>query len=279
MSFDDYLKNPHSKKIVIVEIDAPLKAEAWINYLPGIWFYKLTPGRKLVVDDLGNEGYWQGQNEEYFNVQSFNVSGELYSEVFSINDVKTTNKSWFYDSSTTEFYVHFDLFNPPEYFVYVALGVAIGFTDKADQISDNYFEDVYYNALIKSVPSISKKKDPLFFGIVEFSGGSVSFKNNSGYFDNFANLDLYGQPVRIFLTFEGLPYSEALKVFTGKVGPFSHDSDVFTLKIEDIRKFLSRSLPVNEFNLTDYPDIDDSLIGTPIPIYFHSHIKAPTYKI
>jgi hypothetical protein len=37
-----------------------------------------------------------------------------------------------------------------------------------------------------SIPNISKKRDPLFWGKLLFDGGSVSLINNDSHFDMFA---------------------------------------------------------------------------------------------
>ncbi len=277
MTSAQYLELPQSKKIILFEVDAPLAA-TWINYQPGIWFTTITPGTALVYDDRGNSGYWGSQNAQYYNIGSLNVGGELYSEVGDIVTCISTEKSWHYDPDTTKMYIHFEDWLIPESFVVVAPGAVIGFTDQIDNTTNNYYEDVYYEPIIKSVPKLSKAKDSLFFGILRYQGGTVSLDNTGGYFDDFAKLDLYGQPARIFLTFEGLDYSSAELIYSGRVADFSHDFNTFQLNVADKRKLLSRKYPVNVFDSTTYPDMDEKLIGLPVPIAFGTVIKAPAYR-
>ena len=277
MTFNEYLAIPQSKKITLVEIDSPLSA-TWINYQPGIWFTTLTPGKELVVDDRGNTGYWGTQNTYVYNINSLNVAGTLYSEVTSIALCISTNKSWYYNSTNTRMYIHFDAWSIPEQYSPVAPGAVIGFTKGEDKTNNNYFEDIYYEPLVNSVPNLKKQKDSLFFGLLQYSGGSVTFDNTGGYFDDFSTRDLYGQPIRILLSFEGLDYSDALLVFSGKVEDYAQDFTSFKLKIADTRKLLSRKLPINVFDSTTYPSMDSKLIGLPIPIAFGTVIKAPAYR-
>jgi len=264
MTFNTELQKPSSTKITIVEIDSPLSV-TWINYQPGIWQTTLSPGSQLVADDNGNTGYWGGRNSQYYNIGSLNIGGEIYTEVTSSSLVISTEKSWFYDTDTTIIYVRFDSWNPPAYYATKAPGAVIGFTYGID--GNNYFEDVEYIPSVKSIPNLSKKKDSLFFGLLQYQGGSISFKNEDGYFDDFATRDLYGQPVRIRLSFAGLPYNESLLVYSGRVEDFTHDFNTFKLQIADVRKLLSRKLPFN--NLSD---------GTPKPLIFGSVINVPAYK-
>ncbi len=276
-TFNELIDKPSSKKITLVEIDNPITA-TWVNYQAGIWYTRLSPNGNRLTDVNGDVGFWGTENYEYYNIQSLNVQGELYPEVASLALCISTDKSWYYDTSTTDMYIHFDSFNPPEVYQIIAAGAAIGFTNQIDNTTNNYFEDVYYEPLLKSLPNLSKKKDSIFFGILQYQGGTLSFDNTGGYFDDFATRDLYGQPARIKLSFEGLDYSEAVTVYTGRVEDFTHDFTSFKLKVADTRKLLSRSLPVNTLSLTDYPDMDSDLDGTPIPIAFGSIIKAPAYK-
>jgi hypothetical protein len=277
MTYDGMLDKPQSKKITLVEIDSPIYP-TWVNYSPGIWQTLLTPGIKEYTDDYGNSYYWGDKNNAYYNIQSLNVAGDLYNEVFSITDCHDTNKSWYYDKDTTILYIHLESWNPPEYFTTVAPGAAIGFTNQIDNTCNNYFEDVYYEALIESIPNMSKSKDNLFFGLIEFEGGTISFNNTGGYFDDFASRDLYGQPVRLYMSFEGLDISEREIIYTGKVEDFTFDFSTFKLVVADARKTLTRSLPVNTLSVDDYPDMDEDLEDTPIPIAFGSVTGGLAYR-
>jgi hypothetical protein len=279
MTFLDYIDKPQSKKISIVEIDVPISDYLWINYQSGIFYTMLTPTSNTFLDDYGVAQYWNGQNDEYYNIQSLNIDGTLYSEVANIATCISTEKSWFYDTDTTEFYIHFEGHNPPWFYGRIALGAAIGFTNQIDTTCNNYFEDIYYEPLIESIPNLSKKKDPLFFGVIQYQGGSISFNNTSGYFDDFATRDLYGQPIRIKLSFEGLDFDEQLLVYSGRVEGFSHDFNTFKLTVADLRKLLSRKLPINTLSLTAYPDMDSKLDGTPIPIAFGDVINGEAYLV
>jgi len=240
MSYTDLVEKPQSKKLTVVEIDSPLTV-TWLNLQPGIWYAFLTPGTQTFEDDFGNTGFWGPASGQYYNIQSLNVNGTLYA-----------------------------ITSP---------GAAIGFTFQKDDTSNNYFEDIHYEPSVISIPNLSKKKDPLFFGVIQYQGGTITFNNEDGYFDDFATRDLYGQPVRIKYTFEGLDISQQKTVYTGRVEDFSHDLTTFKLRVADLRKLLSRKLPINTLSLTDYPDMDSKLDGTPIPIAYGTIINSIAYKV
>ena len=277
-TLQDFIDKPQSKKITIVEVDTPLEA-VWINYEPGVWFTRISPGSQDIEDDNGNFAYWQGRNDEYFNIQSLNVGGEQYNEVGSIALVVSTEKSWYYDTATTDMYIRFEDWNPPNIYSTIAPGAAIGFTFQKDDTTNNYFEDISYSAIVESIPNISKKKDALFFGVLQYGGGSVTFDNTGGDLDDFPSQNLYNQPIRQKYTFEGLDISEQYTAYTGRLGALTPGFTSFKMQIDDLRSSLTRKLPVNELLLTDYPDMDDKLDGTPIPIAWGSIINAPAYKV
>lgn len=277
MTFNQFLAKPSSKKITLVEIDTPL-IESWQNFEPGIWFIWLTPGKATELDDDNNLIHWGSDNETYYNIGSLNVDGEIYTEVSDLATVRTTNKSWFYDTDTTYIYLHIDGFDPPESVSIKAPGAILGFTNQIDNILNNYFEDVYYEPLLTGIPNLSKKKDSLFFGILQYQGGTLTFNNASGHFDDFAQRDLYAQPIRIRLSFEGLPFADSKLVYSGRVEDFSHDLTNFKLVIADIRKLFTRKLPINILSVDNFPSLDSKLEGTPIPITFGPIIKGPAYK-
>ena len=276
-TFADYIDKPQSKKITIVEMDVPLTV-TWINYQPGIWVATMYSDTINVTDDNGNTGYYTYHVDSVPNINSLNVNGTLYSEQTSLANCISTEKSWYYDTSEHKVYAHFEDWHTPDYYNTVAPGAVLGFTNQVDTTCNNYFEDIYYEPRVTSIPNMTKKKDSLFFGILQYQGGTISFDNIDGYFDDFAQRDLYGQPVRIYLSFEGLAYSEAKKVYTGKVKDFVQDFASFQVQVMDKREFLSRKLPVNVFNSTDYPSMDSKLLGIPIPIIFGSVIGVPAYR-
>jgi hypothetical protein len=282
VAFNDFLVLPQSKKITQVEIDTPLTV-TWINKQPGIWESTLITSNTVTGSD-GLIGYYYGRNNTYFNIESFFVDGELYNEVASLVLCISTNKSWFYDTSTTKIYVHLDSWKKPIEFFIVSPGAVIGFTNQIDNTTKNYFENVYYEPLLESIPNLTKRKDSLFFGILQYPSGTVSLDNTpdprtgDGYFDNFAQRDLYGQPIRTRLSFEGLAYANSQLVYSGRVEDFANDFTSFKLIIADIRKLFSRQLPVNTFTASAYPNMDPDLLGTPIPIAFGPIIKAPAYQ-
>jgi hypothetical protein len=262
-------------------MDTPL-SRTWINYAPGRWVFIVTPGSQDVPDDAGNIGYYGERNDTYYNIQSVVVDGDLLPEFTTFVSWEATSEGWFYDTTTTKLYIVLENYDPPRSFINVAPGAAVGFSYLVDD--EAYYQNVFYEPRLFDVPNISKAKDPNFYGILQYQTPSFTFNNEDGYFDTFNQLDLYNQPYRIFFTFDGEPYSEALQVYQGRIKEFASDQLTFTMIGRDPRENFSRQLPINTFSNSDsslpfyFSTLVDDLDDIPVPIIFGPVIQAPAYQ-
>lgn len=283
MSFYEQSKKSDSVKIVIIELDIPLSNRNH-NVESGIWGFNPSPGSQDVVDDFGNVGFYGDRNDEYKNIQSLNVAGEQYPEFASLALLRAATKGWFYDSTIPFINIKLESWNPPEYYIVVAPGAADGYTYGSDRTAKNYYEDIHYPSLLISAPSLAKKKDPLYYGIIQYQAPVFTFLNLNGHFDKYSQKQLYRQPYRVFLTFQGEPYSEALKAYQGRIKEFSNNFNTFVMRGEDPRESLSRQLPINTFSNSDTSNpfydagIDDKDDGTPVPIIFGPVTNGRAYR-
>ena len=282
MAFNDEINKTSSKKILILEMDKPVDVRS-INYAPGVWVKFISPGSQDIIDDSGNVGYYGNRTDDYKNIQSLMAAGNKYTEYASLALLETAGQGWFYDTATTKVYFILQDYNSPEYYAPLP-GAAIGFTMGLDETTDNYYEDIYYEPRLLSAPNLSKQKDPLYYGLLQYNAPTFELSNNDGFFDTYSTQQLYNQPYRVFLTFEGLPYSEALQVYEGKIKEFEHDFVKFRMIGLDAREALSRQLPINNFSNTDttatfyFAGLADKDSGTPVPIIFGPVINVPAYR-
>ena len=208
-------------------------------------------------------------------VGSIQVDGENYATMTSMGACDAQNKSIYYDPTIYMLYIHFDGYTIPWGHT-VRLGLVLGFCDKPGLLNGAYYNDIYYDPRIISVPSLKKQKDNLFAGILQHTGGSVTFINSDGYFENLiSDWNIFGQPIRIYAGFDGLSFSDFRQIFTGNVDDYKYDFESFTLNIVDMRKFLSRKIPINQFSTTTYPYITADNGGRVMPIAYGSIRNAP----
>lgn len=282
MTFNELKNQPVSSKIVLLEIDIPVLCEVFINYEAGIWRCRLSPAVNGVVTVTGSDslvGYYDDDDNQRYIIGSLKIGTEDYTKCNTLAECRAQDSSFYYDRDTTDLYVHFTDFEYPLDKL-VRPGAVNGYCDKADATRDekSTYEDVYYDPRIVKLPSLSNSKDPLFFGVMSFQSGSVSMQNLDGHFDGYPDLDVYGQPVRVYLGFAGFERDEFVQVYGGFIEDFSDNKKEFTINIQDPRKRLSRSIPVNKFTTTEYSLIDDGDVDKPIPLIYGTVRKiAGTY--
>lgn len=270
MSFATEKIKPGSFKICLLELDTPIVTETFINYSAGIWKNVLSGnlGRSgiTVTGSDGLIGFYEEQIPiSYFRIGSLVVDDEEYTQQTSISDCVTQVKSFYYDNTTLTIYYHFADFGIP-WGKIVRIGVICGFADKVGTVNGAYYDDIYYDPRVVNIPAMRKAIDPLFWGILQYTGGSATLINSDGFFETFIERELIGQPARLYWGFDGLAFSEFRKVFSGIIEDYSFSRDTFTLNIIDDRKFLSRSIPIRKFDKSEYPDISDDNAGTVKPL-------------
>lgn len=281
MSYTDYNADPASEKIVLVEIDAN-EESIFLNFEPGIWFvtYYVPSATKYFAFGSGAFGFGAfgtsgtadlGNGKQAARIKSFFAGDEWYSETSSLTILRSTDKSFYFDPAESKPYVHFANHDPPNVFSDTRLGVSQGLSTKGA-----YYDDLYYDARVLSVPQISRNKDPLFFGKISFAGGTVILNNADGHFDTFqADYEIYGSVVRILLGFEDNAYADFKTMYEGYIEHLRLAEERFELDINDKRKRLSRTLPVNVFDATTYPDLSADDVNKPIPLAYGDLRNVP----
>ena len=273
MSFSENISKAQSHPIVLFEYDLPTESDTWINYEAGVWFNMLTPGVVTFQDDYGETFYYENTNEIEYNIQSVKVDDRDYIKVNSLSDLRLQTASFYFDPITSNIYIHFYNWEPPlDETIYI--GSTTGFCTEGDRQNGAYYEDVYYEPRIRSIPNINIQKDPIFFGKIAFNSGSVILANNDGFFDTFDDNNAYRQAARILFGFEGDDYSEFKKVFSGYLENYSRGFDTFTITIQDIIKQLSRPIPPNRLSLIEFPLMEDDDEQAPKPLCYGKVTKA-----
>jgi len=277
----DFRDKIASRKITLFEIDVPELHTFFLPEEAGIWMLKIRDYRKGVSGSFKTGAFCFGNFKGAFTSQNLGwndaakivgsvmVDQEAYTEAASLADCRSTEKSFYYAGDTT-LYIHFEDWNPPHVFQRIELGIVNGFATQ-----DSWQADVFYEGRIKATPTITKSKDPLYFGLIRYGGGTVELLNNDGHFDALIQNNIFGQPCRIKFGGDDLTYAQYYTVFTGFVEDYKIDSTRFRVRITDERKKLARNLPVNAFDDTTYPDIKPRNVGKSIPMAYGEITNAP----
>jgi hypothetical protein len=256
----------NSKKILLFEMDIGQTQEFWTNWRAGSWFVNFDMDYPNIDSSLlsGVEA------QDVTTIGSVKQGGSSLRKVASKEDVQENDSSFYYDPLFKSLYIHLSNGDSPNIHI-VTIGVSYGFANHAGIYGDNL-----YRGRLLSIPSMSKSKDPQFFGVVSFDGGDVTIDNTDGEYDRIAeDNDIFGNAARIVLGFDDMEYKDFYPLFEGFMETISVGRQKLVVTVMDRRKQLSRKLPARVFDATTYPDIKDSNVGKPIPIGYGVIRNAP----
>lgn len=280
MSFDDERVKPISRKLYLFELDWPLDTNTYFSDQSGIWQIPLSPnlgdgGVSITFDD-GYIAYYEDSGRvTYLRIGSLTVDYEAYSQQTSITACILQNKSFFYDNVNYMLYMHLDGFTVP-WGKIIQVGIILAFSNMSDSNNNIYYDGIPYDTRILSAPSLDKMKDNLFNGILQYTGGSVVLNNQDGYFETLiSDINIFGQPVRLYAGFQELDFDDFRPIYKGYVDDYSYNRDSFTINIADAKKFLSRKIPINEFSISEYPNMKSDNSGKVKPLAWGSIRNAP----
>ena len=280
MSFTTFKDKTTSDKIVLCEIDIGKGHAVFINTQAGVFEYTLNTARINIPlrFGYGNFGYGNfgydgthtcGNPVHPASIGSVKVGGTSYTKKTTHATCISTEQSFYYDYNASILYLHCADNDDPQLYLVIA-GYTLGISNKAININNAFYEPRLIGA-----PVISKSKDPLYFGIISFDEGTLTFNNEDGFFNNITNDYIFGQPVVVRYGGDALTYAEYRVVYKGYIQSIDIDSKQLAIKVADNRKKLSRTLPINYFDQTTYPDLSDDDVGKPIPILYGSGRDIP----
>lgn len=272
MGYLKFIAESSSEKTVLVDLDLGKKQQLWYNHQAGVWAYKWRIAKtvKNIGDgNIGDGNIGAGAYKEFIKIGSCFADGEEYTEQVSLANCITTEKSWYYDSANFIFYIHCVDHDEPQMH-YPIIGTTIGLSNRAV-----YFNDLYYEPRLKSVMTLGKSKDPLFFGLIRHDGGQFSAINTDGFYDNIKSNVITGQPVITRFGGNDLIYTDFQIVNKSYIDDLTLNSEEMGVTIVDNRKKLSLTLPLNTVNKTDYPNLDNDDLGEAIPLGYGEIYHAP----
>lgn len=192
----------------------------------------------------------------------------------SISAVEGASGSYWHDTDNEMLYVHPSGDNSP--INYTMMGFFwLRFATKGIQLGDYYFEPYISE---KGVPSLSVKNNNIHWGVSNIGLGVLQLSNSNGYFDQISKRFVWtNKLIKLLLGGESLPYTEYEVLFTGRVRDKKCNQRTFSLKLKSMAFDLLRKLPVNDFTISDYPNLEDGIEGNPIPYYYGSYnsLQAP----
>lgn len=250
--------------MIVAEISKYQESEAQVNYAPFV--YQQQPATHTTAD------YWInafGASDES-TVNNIHINDFIrdyynnYSETNNLQDCLDTIQSFF-----NILFVHYELEYSPFTDNYYEFGRAYGFcTDQSI-----YIDDIFYNGIITSIPSVAQQQDLVNYEKLAFMNGSLELLNNEGILDEFITDDITGTKIRTYY----LNYISGVSDYTrsqleSQAAYFIEDYSISLTKaiidLQDLRAKQNIQIPTELFTLADYPNIKDKYIDDVIPIIY-----------
>lgn len=255
------------KKVInIIEIDIKSLVDIFVTYEPGIRFTTVSPDIDAgFIDENGNRWFFQGQGSKEVAVQAVRLIDKTTLEVFdmlpttSLENLRLQQNGFFYDSDTTNLFLNiadnFDI----SYKYLRNVGQTVGFVDKVDEtrLEKSYYNNLYYNPLVKTAPSVSYLKDTLYYGVFKFPSFNCTFINEDGFFDEYGK-NIYNNSIIYRQGYEGDEYEDFVKLYDGIVQNYSTTDSEFKITGKDKRVTFTRNIPINVLTDKEWQYLNDN---------------------
>lgn len=264
LTFQDGAAASSKQAVVLFEIDIGQTQDFFTNYSAGVWYVNF----EATYPDIDSTLLVGVAAQDLTLIGSVAWDGVQLGNVPSIAAVEASPAT--FHSVGSYLYVSGpDRNSPANHSVIIGISIAMANYDRV-------FNGQVYESRIRSVPSISRSRDPVFFGKVSFDSGTVAVDNTDGRFDDYAEQNnVFGGAARLRLGFDESPYSEYRIVYKGFAENISIGRDRMSVVVQDNRKKLQRSVGTSTFNLTSHPDIDPDNLGRALPLAYGTLRNIP----
>jgi len=223
-------------------------------------FFSNLKGDSTIEDETSDVWNWLNIDNNFRDVIGLSID-TAYTKVFNYNDMESSNGTFFYDEST--FICYINLTNNTEPFNYLFVNATLflsGFSDNIYKTTDNYFNDIFYSPRA-SFGDVSKSVNSLKSGLIPLS----SFKYNVASGDNTERTTIIQESLGSKVN---LVNEDGVFLYTGNLIELSQSRTSYSITVEDTRFFLNAPVCENNFTVANFPSIDDSYIGKPIPVAY-----------
>ncbi|MDD3388320.1 MAG: hypothetical protein PHU58_07635, partial [Prevotella sp.] len=177
------------------------------------------------------------------------------------------NRSFYWDDANQILYIHIDINTLPVVSSFSS-GYTFGYTDS----NVIYIDNVLYEPLLKSIPSIAQQADLAEYKQMAFINGELVLDNTGGHFDAILEDSIYGNDAFIYEldaqpNIIDYPRSALKQLASLYVEDYQHSIEEFSITVQDQRKAHNANL-LQEF-------FED---GNPVPLMY-GPIRSVSAKV
>jgi hypothetical protein len=234
MTFTERANRSVNNLRVLFDLDITQLQNLWVNAGAGVWYVNAN-GLYPEVDSSLLSGLSVVQTLP--NIGSVVVDQTQLVEASTLLECSENVESFYWDG--TNLYISCPAWDSP-YLHTINVGVVSGYSREGFTPVDG---NTYYESRLIAVPSITKARDPLFWGKIQYEGGSVDLNNADGDLDQLGETyNVYGNQARVSIGFADQPLSEYELLFTGFVETLSINEQNVSISFIDRRKQLTKKI-------------------------------------
>ena len=234
-TFNELINKSSSDVVVLFELDLLKINVQWINYGAGIWQVNINNLYSFVDSSL-LDGF---TIQDFYPIGSVLLDQTYLTQVSTLLLVTSANESYYYDIASGTLYIHTPNNDEP-WLHTIWVGVINGYS--FDDFTPSGLS-IAYQGRLRSAPSWSKTRDPLFFGKLNYPQINIDLINADGYFDTFGEDNtIYGNPGRIKIGFKDIAYTDYVDLFNGYIGPSTITEEGISFTVSDPRKQLTKKV-------------------------------------
>ena len=259
--------DPHTRKITLLEMDINQQQVVWFNWSAFTWYVDFN-----AVYELIDPAFLVGiTSQAIILVSSAKANSVPLTSVATSALCVSTDTSFYYDVGNKRLFIHLPGGAEPS-LQQVKIGVTMGVSNVP-----GVYNGVYYEPRLRDSPTVSKSKDPLFFGRISLDNNAVSVENTDSAFDLIGEnqSSIFGGEARILQGFDNDAYGSFTKLATRMIENVRVNRDSAEFDLVDKRKGLTISVPKNVFKVSVYQYLDSGDEGRPIPLVYGICNKAP----
>jgi len=202
------------------------------------------------------------------------VDSVAQTSVASLGVLTDATESFYWDSGNRKIYVCLVNYDEP-YIHSIMLGIAYGFS--FDEFAPDNSSQFFEGRLLGS-PVVSQSRDPLFWGKIQYSVGSLSVINTDGKYDTFAqDNDVYGNEARVKFGYKQLPIDDYVTIYTGTLQSIGVSEEELELGIIDKRSQLTKPIQYTCTNKNALDAIVEILVSAYSVIYNETYFDTTAW--
>jgi len=264
-TFAGLLAAPQSEKVFLCEVEPGELVTNFTLTTAKTYTYQISYlNETIALSDLTTETLRKA-------VVACELDGVALTAVASIAAVEAAAGSYWHDTTNGLFYIHPTDNGSPNHHTVVVYFWAY-FATKGVELNSTYYEP-YIAA--EGIPAVSQETQQIHWGASQISSGSVILLNGRGFFDQISKRWLWNnKDIRLLLGGDSLPYSEYTAIFAGRIQQSTFTKSNLTLDIQSKAFALLRSLPINNYWKSTWPNLEPAAEGKPTSYYWGSYTEA-----